>query len=276
MALACTAPNPAYRPEPPLDDAPPRGASDAAPVRDTAPAPVPAPGVAASADPRLLGYWPFDEAAGATIAHDGSGHGRDGTVEGTAQGVAFVAGHLGRALSFPGGSSGGVGVRVPESMEIDQLRAFTITAWFQLGSVPGAGMQRSVISRRLGTGNGEVFNLTCNNGDVVVYIPGSGGQINFEARAKGAAVAGVWTHAAATYDGRYLRLYLDGSQAAVSDFPDRLVSSPGNPVYIGSNKNTTFSEPFHGLVDEVALYSYALPASAVARLAAGASPVDVR
>jgi hypothetical protein len=269
LVLACTAPNPAYQPRPASrGDAASRAADSAA---------LPEPDLAASLDPGLLGYWPLDEAAGSASAHDGSGRGRDGTVEGMAQGVAFVdGGRLDRALSFPGGSSAAIGVRVPYSTEIDELRAFTITAWFRLASVPGAGMQRSVISRQLGTGNGEIFNLTCNNGDVVAYIPGSGGQINFEARAKGAARLGVWMHAAATYDGRFLRLYVDGTQAAASEFPDRLVSSVGTPVYIGTNKNGTFSEPFHGLIDEVALYSHALSAEAVARLAAGASPLDVR
>jgi hypothetical protein len=274
LVLACTAPNPAYHPAPPPDgDASPRAGDGAVPPDLGA---VPSD-LVASFDPGLLGYWPLDDAADSTTAHDGSGQGRDGTVEGQAQGVAFVdGGRVDRALSFPGGSSPAIGVRVPYSTEIDELRAFTIVAWFRLASVPGVGMQRSVISRQLGTGSGEIFNLTCNAGDVVAYIPGTGGQINFEARAKGAALLGVWTHAAATYDGRTLRLYINGTQAAVSEFPDRLVSSVGNPVYIGTNKNATVSEPFHGLIDEVALYSHALSASAVARLAAGASPLDVR
>jgi hypothetical protein len=289
LALACTAPNPAYQPRPD-DDAPPTASrNDAATAADGAvssppPAdgavssPPPADSAAPFVNPGLLGYWPLDEAAGSTLAHDGSGQGRDGMVEGLAEGLAFVGGgHLDRALSFPGGSSAGIGVRVAYSTEIDELRAFTVTAWFKLASVPGVGMQRSVISRQLGNSNGEVFNLTCNAGDVVVYIPGPGGQINFEARAKLAAVAGVWTHAAATYDGRTLRLYVNGTQAPPSSFPDRLVSSVGTPVYIGTNKNTNNrSEPFHGLIDEVALYSYALSSEAIALLAAGTSPPDVR
>ncbi|HXU81714.1 MAG TPA: LamG domain-containing protein [Polyangia bacterium] len=265
LAIGCTAPNPAYHREvtdtliPPAD-----AAGDAA-----------GPAEVAQLQSGLLGYWALDDGAGSTT-HDGSGQGRDGQVEGLTEGVAFVAGRVGGALSFPGGSSASIGVRIPYSTEIDELRAFTIAAWFRLASVPGFGMQRSVISRQLGRTTGEVFNLTCNNGDVVVYIPGSGGQINFEARAKGAAVLGAWTHGAATYDGRTLRLYVNGREAAASSFADRLVSSVGTPVYIGTNKNTTNSEPFHGLIDEVALYSYALSPAAVAQLAADASPRDVR
>jgi hypothetical protein len=277
FALGCTAPNPAY--QPPVTDAHlPAGRGDAALARNTStPDGAPYADLVASLEPGLLGYWPLDEAADSPVAHDGSGQGRDGTVEGLAEGVAFVGGgRVNRALSFPGGSSSGIGVRVPYSAEIDELRSFTVTAWFRLASVPQAGMQRSVISRQLGTSRSEVFNLTSNAGDVVVYIPGPGGQINFEARAKLAAVAGVWTHAAATYDGRTLRLYVNGQQAAASDFPDRLVSSVGTPVYIGTNKNTSNSEPFHGLIDDVAFYSYALSSGAVSRLATGASPLDVR
>jgi hypothetical protein len=89
-------------------------------------------------------------------------------------------------------------------------------------------------------------------------------------------VVGAWIHGAATYDGRYLRIYVNGTQIAVSDFPDRLVSSPGTPVYIGTNKNPVTNEAFNGLIDEVALYSYALSAAAIGRLAGGATPLEVR
>jgi hypothetical protein len=251
---------------PPIVDAPvPR---DTAATLDTDPPLVPG----------LLGYWPLDDQPGSTLARDASGRGRHGTVGGAAVGVAFTAdGQVGGALSFPGGTSQEVGVQLPYSTEIDDLRAFTIAAFIKVTTLPPAGGHLSVISRQHGDTNREIFNLSCNFNDIVVFIaPGTGtSQTTFEARAKGAARAGIWMHAAATYDGRWLRLYLNGTEVAVSDFPNRLVSSPGKPIYIGTNKNLNDSQPFHGLIDEVVLYGMAVPASTIMKLAARMSPLQI-
>ena len=52
----------------------------------------------------LVAYWPFDENGGMT-AGDASGNGHTGTLLGTAALPTWVSGKLGKALSFPGGSS---------------------------------------------------------------------------------------------------------------------------------------------------------------------------
>jgi len=49
-------------------------------------------------DDGLVGYWSFNEGSG-TIAHDYSGNGNDGTING---GATWVAGISGYALSFDG------------------------------------------------------------------------------------------------------------------------------------------------------------------------------
>ena len=51
-----------------------------------------------AADPDLIGYWKFDETSG-TTAHDASGNGHDGTLNGDSQ---WAAGMLGGALEFDG------------------------------------------------------------------------------------------------------------------------------------------------------------------------------
>ena len=104
-----------------------------------------------------------------------------------------------------------------------------------------------------------MFNLACSFNSLVIYVPGTGSQVNFESRAQGATMAGTWTHAAATYDGQWLRLWVNGAMAAQSNFPNRLVSTT-TPVYIGTNKNPTLNEPFEGVLDEVALFDRALGA----------------
>jgi len=51
-----------------------------------------------TASAELVGYWSFDEGAGA-IANDGSGNGNDGTLE---NGPEWTAGQFGDAVQFDG------------------------------------------------------------------------------------------------------------------------------------------------------------------------------
>ena len=278
VVAACTAPNPAYklRDGAPLDTLAPT-------ERPAADPPAPAPDVALPRDvaadappsgnrPALIGYWAFEDGAGSTTIVDGSGLGNHGVLEGLSATEAFVAGKAGLGLAIPS-SAADPGVRVPVTPRIDGLRAFSVVAWFRRGTV--STRHQSIVSRQLGNTTAEVFNISCFNTDVVVYIPGSGNQVNFEARGRGLAPAGVWVHAAATYDTRFLKLFIDGREVASHEFPDRLVSST-TPVYLGTNKNSTRNDPFDGVIDDVAIYDGPLSPASIAALAAGASPRDVR
>jgi hypothetical protein len=278
VVAACIAPNPAYklRDGAPLDILAPT-------ERPAAELPAPPPDVALPRDvaadappsgnrPALIGYWAFEDGAGSTTVADGSGMGNHGVLEGLSATEAFVAGKAGLGLAIPT-SAADPGVRVPLTARIDGLRAFTLAAWFRRGVT--STRHQSIISRQLGNTTLEVFNLTCINNDVVVYIPGSGSSVGFEARARGVAATGVWIHAAASYDGRFLELFIDGREVASHEFPDRLVSTT-TPLYLGTNKNSTRNDPFDGIIDEVALYDGPLSPASIAALAAGASPRDVR
>jgi hypothetical protein len=222
----------------------------------------------------LLGYWPLDDGINSRTAQDLSDNRNHGTLENLDPIGAWLPGQYGMALSFPPAAGTSLPrVRIPATTAIDQLREFTIAAWFYRTAVPPAGTHDPVISRQYGTSNAEVFNITCNAHDLIVYIPGTGSQVNFEVRAPNIAVARTWVHAAATYDGRFLRLFANGAQVGERDFPDRLRSSPGAPIYLGANQNSTFQENFEGLIDEVVLYSKALPAASIRALFEGASPI---
>jgi hypothetical protein len=233
-------------------------------------------GAAADAPPKpvpgLVGYWRFEDMPGTTRVADSSGNNRHGTLQGLNPNQAWVPGRMGQALAVTSNIPS-AGVEVRADAVIDGLRAFTISAWFRRNEST-AMTQRSLFSRQLGNTTGEVFNLACSFNSLVVYVPGTGSQVNFEARAQGATVAGMWMHAAGTYDGQWLRLWINGKLAAENNFPDRLVST-STPVYIGTNKNPTMSEPFEGALDEVALFDRALGQAAIQKLAGGASVFDL-
>jgi hypothetical protein len=298
---ACTAPNPAYRgpadgPEPEAAERfdaalASRRASDAAPAlllpADAAPLPADAAPLIPDAAPPpadaprpvtgLIGYWTFEKETG-TMARDWSVNANHGFLENLDPARAWVADRKGgTALSIPTIPAGAqpAGVRIPANQAIDDMRAFTISAWFFRTAAPN-GIHQSVISRQLDATNNELFNITCQNQELIIYIPGTGGQVNFEARIGNTSVLRTWIHAAATYDGSTLRLFVNGVEKAFkNNFTNRLRSSPGKPIYIGANVNNGFTETFEGSIDEVALYSRALLPADIARLAGGATPFDL-
>jgi Concanavalin A-like lectin/glucanases superfamily/Regulator of chromosome condensation (RCC1) repeat len=78
----------------------------------------------------------------------------------------------------------------------------------------------------------------------------------------------TWQHLVGVYDGRggQVRLYINGALvASVLAPPHGVVTTPG-PVSIGSQKSDDpgpYNENFHGRIDEVAIYDYALSANQI-------------
>lgn len=263
---------------------PDAGAAPRPPLADAAAPAVPSPDLRPDlgAPPAgLLAYWTFDDGPSTRSARDWSGRDRHGVLENLDLASAWAAGRPGQgmALSLPAVTNAAQPprVRVSQTTDIDSLQAFTISVWFYRTAVP-ANTHDPIISRQLGTNNNEVFNLTCNEDDLIIYIPPAptgGSQITFEVRAQNICLLKTWVHAAATYNGRTLSLFVGGMPAGQRDFPDRLRASPGAPIFIGANQNSTFTETFEGLIDEVSLFSRALSPAEIGTLASGGTPFDL-
>jgi hypothetical protein len=78
---------------------------------------------------------------------------------------------------------------------------------------------------------------------------------------------------ACVFDGASTRLYLDGREVGARATPGAVNQITSNPVYIGVNVNTVWPpEPYAGKLDEVMMWSRALPAEQIALLARGYAP----
>jgi hypothetical protein len=76
-----------------------------------------------------VGTWQFNEPSG-TVAHDVSGHGNDGSLQGAAQ---RDHGRFAGALSFDGNAEA---VQVPDALILESS-AVTVSAWVNGASSPG-------------------------------------------------------------------------------------------------------------------------------------------
>jgi len=82
----------------------------------------------------------------------------------------------------------------------------------------------------------------------------------------GVLEAGQWTMATATYDGLWIRLYKNSEMVGYGIKLGNIAQDNHMPAWIGGNPDGETSRPFHGTIDEVAIFSKALTASQIDEL----------
>ncbi len=216
---------------------------------------------AAQAD--LVGLWRFDEGSG-TVANDASGSGHHGTLVGD---PLWTGGKIGGALDFDGqddvveiGAFDVVGPGItlagwmrPRSFAINDGRVITKAVewgendhWWMLSTIASGGEDR--LRFRLKTEGQNTTTLIADSGALVVD---------------------EWQHAAATWDGTAMRLFLNGEEVGSADKDGAAVATnPDASAAIGSQPPDAFAPAtpdhvakyFDGLLDDVRLYNNALSA----------------
>ena len=207
----------------------------------------------AQAPDGMTAYWKFDEGTG-DIAHDSINENH-----GDIFGAVWTNGRVGDALLFDGSTNDYVEGAYESGWS---YRIGTVEGWIKLDSYP-TRYRYGVIAIAVSGQN------TCNFTDIVEIEPS--GKLAFYLwdrhviRPVGNTVLNLndWYHVAVTVDigdsGLYLKLYLNGnleaSVPATYHYRDRKF------VFgrFGSCWSSTWShDPFHGVLDEVAIYTRAL------------------
>jgi hypothetical protein len=205
----------------------------------------------------LVGYWPFDEGAGEET-RDASGNGHDGKL---INDPAWVQGKFDRALDFGGTGSY---VSVPDDDELDLSDAVTLMAWFNLNEAIAG-------NRRMMSKNDSIF---------VIFDFGNPSALDFLTKpnndfAESTTVdwePGEWYHFAGTYDGDTLRIYVNGElEGETSGVPPIATSSLD--LWIGFD-DWASALGFHGIIDDVRIYSKALTQDEIKKAMEG--PVAVQ
>jgi hypothetical protein len=199
-------------------------------------------------DNGLVAAYSFDEGTG-TVLGDASGHGNHGTIDGA---TWTNEGRFGGALAFDGVDDA---VAVSDASTLDLTTSFTLEAWVYPTALSG---WRTVVLKEVD--QGLAYSLYAN--DNVPRPAGYAKVAGVDQAAVGAAslALNTWTHLAATYDDRVLRLFVNGLEvgnlpltgaAAVSD----------RPLRIGGNN--IWGEYFEGSIDEVRIYNRPLSAQEI-------------
>ena len=198
------------------------------------------PGVASASTVNAL--WHMDEAAGATVMVDSSGHGNNGTLHNV---TAGVPGKVGTAYSF-GGSKVQSYVEVPDSPTLNPGTAkINISVWFNTTSLPTSGDFDLV---RKGDYPGQEYKVELLQGGIInceflgasahVVLHGGSGLAN-----------GAWHHINCIASSTGEKLELGGKVVASSTKPVGSISNT-TPVEIGAHPG---SDWYKGKLDEVSI-----------------------
>lgn len=234
-----------------------------------------------------VAYWRLGESSG-TIAHDYY-NGHDGTYVLSALGQpGYSELDSDTAVAFNGTNSHVANINGTNGpgVNFSGHTNFTLEAW--VNGPAGLADESSIIAKgngASGTTASEQFSLDILNGKYHFYTRGGGNSI-YETFAD-SGPDGTWQHVVCVYDdlnvygnGQLLYIFVNGAQegtpAAVR--PAGLRAS-SDPVSIGSKRvgnSPDYEGTFNGTVDEVAVYSYALPTNNIAAHYAAAYGTSLR
>jgi hypothetical protein len=233
-----------------------------------------APATASAWSSPLSGWWPMNEGRG-QVVYDWSGNGNDGTL-GSTSGVddndpSWIKGvFFGSALRFGGDDF----VRIPSSSDLESQN-LTVSAWVRGTSSPGP-FKYVMAKGTSGTCIASSYGLyTSSNGGMAFYVyDGSGETVGFHISPSADASAvwdGRWHNVAGTYDGRTVRLFVDGVQIGTGTPSTAPVyyGLPSGDGLIGTYLDSTCSLYLVGDIDGVSVWNRALPVAELAPIFRG-------
>jgi hypothetical protein len=192
----------------------------------------------------LVLYLTFDEGNG-NIVYDYSGNKNNGTL---VNGPTWVDGKFGKALSFDGVNDY---VEIPDAPSLQITSAITISAWlkFPVG---------------VASGKGVVQKYPFQDYDYMLYLSSLGYPSIYIKNPAGTAFStgyyvnhrdNNWHHWVGTFDGRYLKIYVDGILRNTTDTGGTTIRvTSGQPLHIMHE----WSGYLNGTIDEVRIYNRAL------------------
>lgn len=195
--------------------------------------------------------WYLNEGVG-LLAYDSSGNNNTGNLSGA---IVWVSGSGGTALNCTGSGY----VLVPNSRSLN-LSGTNITyeAWVKWNIVPANGTSQAVI---LDKGNGAHYTLTHSTSNQYFQCTIRNSTTVRSVTSITQPVRGRWYHVACTYDGEFLRIYVNGRLENNVTCSGALRPST---TAVNLCRLTGGTRYFNGVVDEVIIYNRTLSAAEIA------------
>jgi tetratricopeptide (TPR) repeat protein len=209
---------------------------------------------------RMAAWWKFDENSGKTTT-DSSGNGHNGLLMGNPKWQPS-GGKIDGALDCDGD---GDYIKIDHESSFDFREEITVAAWVNFTEVP-------VEWTPIVTKGNSAWRLVTYRAERKFHFAVAGPSfIGSGIFGKTQVAPGEWHHVAGTYDGATIRLYVDGREEEKPTEYDAGLMANNCDVFIGGNSEKP-EHYWHGLIDDVRIYSYALSEAEIEALHAGLNP----
>ena len=210
-------------------------------------------------DSDIIALWTFDKGGGKD-AIDITGNGHDGTYD---LGASVGAGKVGSGALIDGKKGQVITVKDDPALNVTkQLSIVTWVKWNKGGVVHGELRQWPMIVNKVPIN--AAYLMFLDTGDATNSAKPS---IAFRMKGPGTVYSKVtvkddtWYHSAGTYDGKSIKIYIDG------EFSNELpasgdIATTADVLTIGADKGAVGNR-FDGIIDEVGIFNRALTADEV-------------
>lgn len=205
----------------------------------------------------LVAYYSFEG-----NANDLSGNNHNGTPTGK---VTFESGKIGKALKLDQEGDTESYVMVKNSPKITFSKNFTISAWayFQ-SSEPDLGDSYFSVLTKGKVKEDYTLWLTSTGPDILLNWDTENQLWPYLGGKEKNVTPNTWNYLSATYDGKMVTLYLNGTMASSYTY-DKNIDANNEDLFIGISFPGGI-EKFPGMIDELRLYNRALPANEIKML----------
>jgi hypothetical protein len=202
-------------------------------------------GMCIASDKDLIAYWNFDEGSG-QIVKDQTGNGHDGKLVSDPK---WIQGKFGKALEFDGKSNY---VEVPDSPDLAIEANATYATWFK----PSVTINSANNNYRMISKNNDYFLLFNYEklGQLGFLVKDPGGTNHVVHSNTNEWKEGEWYHAAGTFDGKELKIYINGDLENTLAYNGKAGTSK-LALWIGADDIPNY---FQGAIDEFRIYKRAL------------------
>lgn len=212
------------------------------------------PGQAVCLDAPLF-HWTFDDGSAFVCRDSGRGGWHAECTGDRSAGVRLVDGLFGTALHLEGDHRIATVGPMPHRL----ATAIAFSAWVMPTDLRG---YREIFRKE--DGDRRLLFSFQNDGTILSLGLNIGGYVECDAPIRTAEVMdGRWHHCAATFDGRVMRVYLDGRKISELERAGTITSGGDAPGCIGSLNG---GENFQGRLDDLRIYDRALEAEEIAAL----------
>ncbi len=206
----------------------------------------------------------FDEGTG-TIAYDKSRYSNNGKTQNGSIIICsggdcpnWVDGKVSKAVKLDGSNDF---VNVSNSISLELTNQFTISAWFRpsrdMIDFGTTGYYGGVGKKAGGDVDYGIYWCDGAKGWKVEFFDNGGGRHDMSIVGGYPVYSNVWYYVTGTYDGTYLRLYVNGTEKANQNIGSFTIRKLGEPFEVGHYK--TWPQPYwNGTIDSVRVYNKAL------------------